>query len=157
MAVEVSQIELLLEKASSVDCYTSTNVEEVCDIIVPLGYVEQAGTRSLDMRLQQFSIGDPYAISLKHNKLPVELDCTDIDLDLALGIRKELGFSPQSKFRIYFNMSNPTHEVVKIFRALADEHQHMGFFNETGGKKYVHLSAADTLLVKGYDEQDLLR
>ena len=92
-----------------VDCYVSTDANEVADVLETIGYssscVDQREGKTLLDRYEEIYrvIGttDYSYCYLRHERTDLEIDCVDIPLEEALSQRKQLGFMSMSKFRIY--------------------------------------------------------
>ena len=122
-----------------VDCYVSTDVCEVEDILRLLGYYNASPKR--DGIIQEYEVFFPADFSAIYPALGLTIEGVDIPLDEAVKRRKGFGFMAMSKFRIYLNGSNTTkNEVGRLIKSLDGERQNMAFVNDSYQSAFVKLS-----------------
>jgi hypothetical protein len=142
MPRKANGIEEIAERSDGfIDCYVSTNSDEVGWIL------ERCGYRQVQcLETKPVSEGDDYfslSLYFRHGATDMEIECIDIPIEESMGRRKEIGFMPMSKFRVYTNGSpNASRILFPLMRGLDEQLQNMAFVNDTGSAVYTKLSAS---------------
>lgn len=125
-----------------IDCFISTDRSEVNDLLTEYEFYnidpKKTGRQSICTTYMEQD-HDSRGSSLVNSSNSLEIDCVNIPIEEALGVKKEIGFMPMSKFRIYINgNSNPLTDHMKPFiEYMKHQKQNMAFINSTASKMHV--------------------
>lgn len=122
-----------------VDCYVSTDIAEVEDVLYGLGY--QNAPAKQDGLICQYEPYLPASFSVAHTTTRLPIEGVDIPVEEALERRKIFEFTPMSKFRMYLNGNRSLrNETVRIIKSLDTERQNMAFVDDSYQFAFVKLS-----------------
>ena len=142
---KVESVEELARSANGyVDCYVSTEVDEVTEVLLNLGYriIAKKSTIKRKTLGQLYEDQDHWDLgydSVIHGKTNLEIDITDIPIDESVERRIHFNFMSMSKFRVYTSCdSNLAKFLIPIIGGLSEQRQNIALVAEPDF--YVQLS-----------------
>ncbi|MBU0760536.1 MAG: hypothetical protein KJ600_00625 [Nanoarchaeota archaeon] len=140
----VNNFDELVTGEGFVDCYTSTDVAEVKEMLKKIGFWEtelRLKEVSKDRRAWGSEFLDNYqeesGAKLIRDRDCMRIECVDIPADEAQRQTQNIGFPPMSKMRIYVNGRNPSEVLLPIMKCLDGEWQDSAFVGPSYSKAVV--------------------
>ncbi len=125
-----------------IDCYVSTDVGEIEAFLENIGFEEREEEKDVRTLADYYDDSEFYGgyTLLIQPQTGLKIDGVDVPLEEAVRARKEIGFMPMSKLRIYALRDGIDKKLSPVMSQLTSERQNMAFVNESYSRVHVRLS-----------------